>query len=49
MIIFILTTAELMLSADLYFKPNMLLGFLWLGWYLYAKSKGRPVPEAVVA
>jgi uncharacterized membrane protein len=45
MAILSLVAAQMISSASLFFKPDMLLGPLWLAWYLYATSgETQPVP-----
>lgn len=34
-----LAAADMVASKSLYFKPNMLWGVVWVGWYLYATSR----------
>jgi hypothetical protein len=49
MAILTLTAVQMMSNASLYFKPDMVLGFVWLGWYLYATSRATTATEAVAA
>ncbi|MFZ0661509.1 MAG: glycosyltransferase family 87 protein [Acidobacteriaceae bacterium] len=43
------TAVEMMTASVFYFKPNLLLPALWLGWYLYATSEPAPTSVALAA
>lgn len=49
MTIMIAAAADMIASPSLFFKPDMILGLVWLGWYLYATSGAVRMKEAVVA
>ena len=49
MAIMIAAAVDMMASPSLIFKPDMILGLVWLGWYLYATSGAVRTKEAVVA
>jgi hypothetical protein len=49
MAIMIAAAADMMVSKSLLFKPDMVLGLVWLGWYLFARSGAEPAKEALAA
>jgi hypothetical protein len=49
MAIMSLTSIQIMTTKSLFFKPDMLLGVVWIAWYLYATGSAEPAKEAAVA
>jgi Glycosyltransferase family 87 len=41
------TELQMMMTKTLFFKPDMLLGVVWVAWYLYAKSGATSTIDAV--
>jgi Glycosyltransferase family 87 len=41
------TELQMMMTKTLFFKPDMLLGVVWVAWYLYAKSGAKSTIDAV--
>ena len=40
---------QMMTTSTLFYKPDMVLGPLWIGWYLYATSSPEPAKDALAA
>jgi len=49
MAILSLTAIQMMTTKSLFFKPDMLLGVVWVAWYLYATSSPELAKEALAA
>jgi hypothetical protein len=43
------TELQMMTTKSLFFKPDMVLGVVWVAWYLYATSNSEPAQEALAA
>jgi hypothetical protein len=43
------TEVQMMTTKSLFFAPDMVLGVVWMAWYVYATSDADPVKEAVAA